>query len=108
MEFEQLEEIEIMPGTRGSRDNELNFVDVILAIGIKPLAEFLKGKKTAAGAIAALLAYATPLRDIAAGGQFEQSLNLAVAVLEFAAVWFGGGGFVSWVLAARKAGSLFK
>lgn len=92
------------PGTRGSRDNELNFVDIILAVGIAPIANFLKGRKTALGAIAALLAYATPLRDMAAGGQFEQALNLLVAVLEFASVWLGGGGAISWLLAARRAG----
>ena len=83
------------PGTRGSRDNELNFIDIILAIGIKPLATFLKGRKTAAGAVAAILAYASPLRDMAAGSEYESALNLLVAVLEFAAVWLGGGGAVS-------------
>lgn len=96
------------PGTRGSRDNELNFIDIILAIGIKPLATFLKGRKTAAGAVAAILAYASPLRDMAAGSEYESVLNLLVAVLEFAAVWLGGGGAVSWLLAARRAGSLLK
>ena len=53
---------------------------------------------------AALLAYATPLRDVADGTQFEQSMNLLVALLDFAAVWLGGGGAISWLLAARRAG----
>jgi hypothetical protein len=106
VQLDKLGDIHIMsnPGTRGSRDNELNFVDIILAVGIAPIATFLKGRKTALGAIAALLAYATPLRDMAAGSQFEQGLNLLVAVLEFASVWLGGGGAISWLLAARRAG----
>ncbi len=96
-----------LKGTRGSRahqSEDLNFVDVILAVGITPIARFLKGKKTAAGAIAALLAYATPLRDVADGTQLEQALNLLVALLDFGAVWLGGGGAISWLLAARRAG----
>lgn len=101
------------PGTRGSADGtasepakELNFVDVILAIGIRPLAEFLKGRKTAVGAIMAILAYAVPLQDLAQGSDFETVVNLVVAVLQFLAAWLGGGGLVSWLLAARKVGRL--
>jgi hypothetical protein len=41
---------------------------------------------------------------MAAGGQFEQAMNLLVALLDFAAVWLGGGGAISWLLAARRAG----
>ncbi len=97
------------PGTRGSHQAEpshddLNFVDILLAIGITPIARFLKGKKTAAGAILAVLAYLTPLRDAADGTDFEQALNLGVAILEFASAWLGGGGLISWVLAARRSG----
>ncbi len=95
------------PGTRGSADtHELNFVDILLAVGVTPIARFLKGKKTAAGAVLALLAYASPLRDWAVGTDFEQAMNLAVAVLEFASVWLGGGGLISWALAMRRAGGL--
>ena len=99
------------PGVRGSynpQKKELNFVDIILAVGITPLANFLKGRKTAAGAVAALLAYATPLREIAVGTGFEEVMNFTVAMLELLAVWLGGGGLVSWLLAARKAGSLLR
>ena len=95
------------PGTRGSIDNhELNFVDILLAVGVTPIARFLKGRKTAAGAVLALLAYASPLRDWAVGTDMEQTMNLIVAVLEFASVWLGGGGLISWALAMRRAGGL--
>lgn len=103
------------PGTRGSKDNkpgqgdarDLNFIDVILAVGIRPLADFLKGRKTAIGAIMAILAYATPLQEWAQGGEFEAVLKLLVAILEFLAAWLGGGGLVSWLLASRRVGRLF-
>ncbi len=103
------------PGTRGSKDTkqsddgarDLNFVDVILAVGIRPLAEFLKGRKTAIGAIMAVLAYATPLQEWAQGSDLESVLKLLVALLEFLAAWLGGGGLVSWLLASRRVGRLF-
>lgn len=100
------------PGTRGSKDQaakpakDINFVDVILAVGIKPLAEFMKGRKTAAGAIMAILAYAVPLQDAFQGSDFAVAIDLFVAVLQFGAAWFGGGGLVSWALAARRVGRL--
>ena len=94
-------------GTRGSIDHhELNFIDILLAVGVTPIARFLKGRKTAAGAVLALLAYASPLRDWAVGSDLEQTMNLIVAVLEFASVWLGGGGLISWFLAMRRAGGV--
>lgn len=100
------------PGTRGSKDQsssdgkDLNFVDVILAVGIKPLATFLKGRKTAAGGIMAILAYALPLQSAFQGTEFAFAIDLLVAILQFGAAWFGGGGLVSWGLAARRVGRL--
>lgn len=100
------------PGTRGSKDqspnpaSDLNFVDILLAVGVKPLAEFMKGRKTAAGAVMAILAYAVPLQDAFQGSEFSVAINLFVAILQFGAAWFGGGGLVSWALAARRVGRL--